>query len=127
MQIAATTPGIQPELPFAQASFHYTQAQKSLEFPPNAMIDVNTAVSSALEHTTKAIELLTPATSSSDMFVGRNATASVESAKTGVTALKNALALLEAPAGSMPQIPLDTFLTIARNSITQADTALWWE
>jgi hypothetical protein len=128
MQLATIIPPtIQPELPFAQASTLYQRATKALEFPANAKVDVRAAIGSALTDTQSAIALLEPAASFDDMFVSRNAKASIEAAKTGVSALSNALATLEAPGAGMPQIPVSTFLAVAKSSLTQADSALFWE
>ncbi len=127
MQLAAATSQPPAGAAFAEASTRYTKALGALEFPANARIDIRSAASTAIDHASNAIALLEPFATSGDMFTSRNAASSIASAKTGVTALQNALATLDAKVPGAPLIPIDTFLTVARNTFTQAESALWWE
>lgn len=127
MNLAVATSILSPHEAFTSASERYSKALDAITFAPNERVDVRAAVSTAIEHASDAVSLLTPYASPEEPFSGRAAFASIQAATTGVTALNNALATLDASGPAGPQIPVATFLTIAQNSLRTAENVLWQE
>ncbi len=128
MNLAVAAPPLQsPFQAFQAASTNYTAAIDAITFAPNERVDVRKAIGSAISQAQEAVATLEPFTTTGDMFTTRNATASVGSAKTAVTALQNALAAIDTGGPAGPQIGAHTFLNIAKSSLTAAEGALWWE
>ena len=129
MNLAIATPPLQtPFEAFKSASTSYNKALDLITFEPNERVDVRAAVGQALDEAKQAVATLTPfAADTSDMFTGRNASASIAAATNGVSALNTALLTLSTPGAGQPQIPVATFLTMAQHSLKTAEGILWQE
>lgn len=127
MQISTAPLTSNPGPAFAAASTNYKAAIDAITFAPNERVDVRKAIGSAVDQAQQAVATLTPFANDTNMFVSNNATASIASAKTAVSALGNALATLDVSGPAGPQIPVATFLTIAANTLQTAEQVLWQE
>ncbi|MCW2922382.1 MAG: hypothetical protein JWL76_2256 [Thermoleophilia bacterium] len=127
MQLSTAPLTSNPTQAFGAASANYKAAIDAITFAPNERVDVRKAIGSAVDQAQQAITALEPFTSDTNMFVSRNATSSVESAKTAVSALTNALGAIDTGGPAGPQIGAHTFLNIAVSKLTAAEGALWWE
>lgn len=124
MNIAIARAVQSPSQVFSAASTQYKAAIDTITFAPNERVDVRAAVGIAISQANDAVALLTPFTAEGNMFTKRNASASIRSAQTAMTALNNARATFDV---NGPVVPASVFLEIAQNQLKSAEGALWWE